>query len=447
MSSPQVIYCKQQLLEYPGLKVRDSQPRVVLDRCMNQGRGAIRLGPRHAAREFCDPSEWMRKRLKPRALTPRQLKKLARRFRNDEWWGLCTIDLATGAILISTNEAPFREGKSHAWDPRHRELMEFQPLIEANPDVVLGKELAAKSRKRFGRPDVLIVSKRFCNKGPIPNHFHSGTDPYAKPEVHDVIAQDNPGIPPYHNLTHAIGLQPWMMEDDFRRCMENWGAEGGNGILDWAQWHRIPVGKGTFKCLPWLLHAPGAVNTHEVHWPVDQHGLVQDLMAECSLTPEQALGNMPEIDYPAGQAKDDWGHLISLMDFDLNRRTDLMQALFSPNAPAPDFSDTGVNGFWSCHGECPGELETSILRLEMEPKAKITMNGLPSSGFFFLSAGQGRVAGLKNRFLRQIDFDGKVPSECGFLTDQVITAGVEVENTGTVPFVATFDFQREVHLN
>ena len=42
---------------------------------------------------------------------------------------------------------------------------------------------------------------------------------------------------------------------------------------------------------------PGAVATHETHWPIDQHGLLQarfDEFANPALTPAQAMGNMPK---------------------------------------------------------------------------------------------------------------------------------------------------------
>ena len=269
MSNSTPTYCSLELLEYPGLKVRDSDHRRILDQCVNQGGGAIRLAPRWACREFCDPGAWMRRRLKPGALAPKKLKKKARVFRTDEWWGLCCIKICTGAELVTGGE-PFREGQSHAYTPG-RELMLFQDMIEANPELVLGTELAAKSRKRFGVPTVGIVSKRFCNDGPIPKHTHGGSDgdEDAKPEVHDFIAEDNPHIPPHHQITTAIGLHPWMTKQDFIDCMKRWGHPEGNGILNWAQYHRVPVGQGTFKCPTMLLHAPAAVDTHEVHFPKD----------------------------------------------------------------------------------------------------------------------------------------------------------------------------------
>lgn len=439
-----LVFCNGSLLEYPGRQVQDSHAEGFVDRCIDQGQGAIRLAPRWAAREFCDPGPWIRKRLSLLSLSPHALKVLSRPFRNDEWWGLCCIEIATGSQLV-TGGAPFREGQSHAFDGEC--LMSFQQMIEAAPSLILGRDIADKSRTRFGKPTPLIVSKRFVNEGPIPFHFHFGTDPDAKPEIHDVISQDNPHILANHSLTHAIGLQPWMTQDDFIACMERWGQPEGNGILEWAQWQRIPVGTGTFKCPPLLLHAPGAVATHEVHWPVDQHGLVQDWMPECRLTPDQAFAAAPKSVYPEGRARNDWEYLASLLDFDLNWRTDIMRALFSPNAVANQYCSDGVHAFWSGHGKMPGELNTAILRLELQPGAKTTLKGLPGTGFFFLSAGKGKVAGLDCRLEQGIEFDGSVPSECGWLTSQLINDGVPVENTGSEPFVLTIDFQQEVHLN
>jgi hypothetical protein len=160
-----------------------------------------------------------------------------------------------------------------------------------------------------------------------------------------------------------------------------------------------------------------------------------------------ALGAAPLVDYPKGQRKDDWPYLMGKMDFGLNRRTDLMTAFFSPNAPADQFCDTGVNAFWSCHGPTPGKLKTAILRLEVKPGAKTVLKGLPSSGYCFLSQGSGKVAGLKLRLQNNLRFDGTVPREGAFLTHQLITAGVPIENTGKGPFVLTIDLQKEVHLS
>jgi len=444
----QITYFEEQLLEYPGRKVRKSQPRAFLNRCVNQGGGAILIPPRWAAREFCDPGLWIKARLCPEALTPAELKKLVRMFRNDEWWGFCLIVIATGSLLKKTGLPPFKEGISHAF--ASGEFMAMQDLIDADPDLVLGPDIVARSQEIMGYATALIVSKRFVNAGPIPFHFHFGTAPDGKEEVHDVIAQDNPSIPPWHNLCHAIGLDPESSDEDFLRCLQRWGQKGGNGVLDLAQWHRIPVGTGTFKCPPLLLHAPGAVATHECHFPKDQHGLVQDRFdefADPALTPEMALGAAPEVDYPKGQRKDDWPYLMGKMDFDLNRRTDLMAAFFSPNAQADQFCDDGVNAFFSCHGACPGKLETAILRVEVKPGAKTTLRGLPSSGYCFLSQGKGRVAGLNLRLLNGLKFDGSIPREGAFLTHQLVTAGVPIENTGKEPFVVTIDLQKEVHLS
>ena len=47
-----------------------------------------------------------------------------------------------------------------------------------------------------------------------------------------------------------------------------------------------------------------------------------------------------------------------------------------------------------------------------------------------------------------IEFDGSTPEEAGWLSQELITQGVPVENTSkTDPLVLTIDFQQEVHLN
>lgn len=443
-----VTYYDKFLLEYPGLKIRKNKPRPFLDRVLNQGAGALWTTVRWGAREFCDPGLWIKARLCPEALTPAELRKLVRICRNDEWWGWCLIPIQTGTILDATGEGPFLEGITHVYDPSSDTIMGAQDLIAEDPNVLLGADIAKRAVDLLGYATALIVVKRFVNMGPIPFHMHSGTNGVAKPEVHDVIRQDNPTITDWHNLCHAIGLKTDTKPEDLLACLKRWGAKNGNGVLDLARWWRIPVGEGTFKCPPWLLHAPGPVATHETHWPIDQHGLLQDRFDEFrnpALTPAQAMGNMPKVDYPETQAADDWDHLMGLLDFNLNIRPDFMSEFFSPNAPAEEHMDTGVNAFWSCHGPCPQPLQTSILRLELEPGAHTLLKRLPSSGYFFLSQGRGEVAGLKPRLEMGLKFDGYVPCEAGWMSQQLVTGGVPVKNTSnSEPLVLTMSFQKEV---
>jgi hypothetical protein len=140
---------------------------------------------------------------------------------------------------------------------------------------------------------------------------------------------------------------------------------------------------------------------------------------------------------------------MSIVDFDLNRRGDLMgPEFFSPNRIAENHLDTGVHAYWPCWGTTPGLLEMSMLRLELEPGAHTTLNNLPGPGFFFLSNGEGRVAGLQNQMKNGIVFDGSTPQEAGWLSDQLIIQGVPVVNTSKdEKLVLTIDFQQEVHFD
>lgn len=421
------------LMEYPGVRVRESDFEAVLKRCLERGRNVLSLASRYAGREFCTPGR--RLRLKPKSLYPERLMGQAKPIGLDEWWGCCVIPICTGAVDRATGKAPFREGEAHVYTV-DGELVLFQAMIEAAPEIMIGRELADKMRAQYGKPTWPIVSKRFDNKNPIPHHLHWP----GKPEVHDVHQWDNPGVNAgSHHFTTAWGLFPWVTPEMFLACMRRWDAPEGNGILDLAPHVRIPIGKGVWKCPEMMLHAPAELNTHEVHALQDQHMLVESRTLDGYISPEGAFFACPPEQYPV-EKRGNWNYLTSVMDFALNQDPNSVRDCFCPNRPAPEFCSDGVDAYWALSGPCPGGLECSILRLVLQPKAKTSLH-LPAPAFFHLNHGRGRVGGLARYYAKEIDL-GTVAPENGFITAAAVadSRGVQFANTGTTPFVLTLDF-------
>ena len=142
----------------------------------------------------------------------------------DEVWMCCTVPIVTGVIDTRTNKAPFREGESHVLTPNGH-VISLQDLIVADPEAVMGEKITAFSKSLFGKPTWPIVSKKFDNLNPIPDHLH-----WTKWEVYDINSFDNPGVSASHYHTTAMGLYSFVTKEQFLACMKRFGKSEYNGI-------------------------------------------------------------------------------------------------------------------------------------------------------------------------------------------------------------------------
>jgi hypothetical protein len=165
------------LHEYPRLDVIDGASggiATVLDNCLNKNGGVLPLLHRYAGRTFCTPGK--RLRLEERSYYPDYMGGTGL----DELWMCCTVPIVTGVIDTRTKKAPFREGEAHVL-AADGQVISLQDLITADPNKVIGEKVTAFSKQMFGNPTWPIVSKKFDNLNPIPDHLH-----WSKWEVYDI---------------------------------------------------------------------------------------------------------------------------------------------------------------------------------------------------------------------------------------------------------------------
>ena len=165
------------LHEYPQQDVIDGSGGAsasILDGCINQNGGVFQLLQRYAGRTFCSPGK--RLRLEAGSYYPDYMNGTGL----DEIWMGCTVPIVTGVIDTRTQKAPFREGESHVLTPEGQ-VISLQDLIVANPEAVMGEKVTAFAKSLFGDPTWPIVSKKFDNLNPIPDHLH-----WEKWEVYDL---------------------------------------------------------------------------------------------------------------------------------------------------------------------------------------------------------------------------------------------------------------------
>ena len=423
----------EKLHEYPQQDVIDGSGGVssaVLDDCLNQHGGVLQLLHRYAGRTFCTPGK--RLRLAAESYYPPYMNGTGL----DEIWMGCTVPIVTGVIDTRTGKAPFREGESHVLTPGGQ-VIALQDLIVANPAAVMGEKVTAFAESMFGRATWPIVSKKFDNLNPIPDHLH-----WSKWEVYDINSFDNPGVCPSHYHTTAMGLYSFVTKQQFLACMQRFGTTEYNGIRHLAPHVMMQLDNG-FVMPNGVLHSPTNLCTHELHVTMDEHFLAEDLTLDGRIGAADAFYACREEDYPKDR-HEDWGYLVEKFDFAANQDPDFVLKNSRPAIAAEEFLDQGVDAKWIVYGDILGDQKCSILRLTVEPGGKTTFSP-ESPTLFHTNGGRGRVGKLEVAYHQNMIL-GELYSEIGFITQAALASGgVEIENTGTEPLVLTFDFPQNAH--
>jgi hypothetical protein len=423
----------EKLHEYPQQDVIDGTggtASTVLDECLNHNGGVLQLLHRYAGRTFCTPGK--RLRLAAEAYYPDYMNGTGL----DEIWMGCTVPIVTGVIDTRTGKAPFREGESHVLT-RGGQVISLQDLIAANPHAVMGEKVTAFATSLFGKATWPIVSKKFDNLNPIPDHLH-----WSKWEVYDINSFDNPGVSASHYHTTAMGLYAFVTKDQFLACMKRFGKTEYNGIRHLAPHVMMQLDNG-FVMPNGVLHSPTNLCTHELHVTMDEHFLAEDLTLDGRIGAADAFYACREEDYPKDR-HEDWEFLVEKFDFAANQDPDFVLKNSRPAITAEEFQGDGVDARWIIYGDFLGDQKCSILRLSVAAGCKTTF--CPESPtLFHTNGGSGRVGQLAVKYHQNMVL-GELYPEIGFITQSALASGgVEIENTGNEPLVLTFDFPQQAH--
>jgi hypothetical protein len=423
----------EKLHEYPQQDVIDGSggsAAATLDACLNQNDGVLQLLHRYAGRTFCTPGR--RIRLAEESYYPDYMGGTGL----DEIWMCCTVPIVTGVIDTRTNKAPFREGEAHVLTP-DGQVVSLQDLIEANPNAVMGEKVTAFAEDMFGRATWPIVSKKFDNLNPIPDHLH-----WSKWEVYDINSFDNPGVSASHYYTTAMGLYSFVTKDQFLDCMKSFGQGEYNGVRHLAPHVMMRLDNG-FVMPNGVLHSPTNLCTHELHVTMDEHFLAEDLTLDGRIGAADAFYACREEDYPRDK-HEDWDYLVEKFDFAANQDPDFVLKNSRPAITSNEFTADGADAKWIVYGDFLGDQKCSILRLTLQPGAK-TRFCPETPTLFHTNGGTGRVGKLAVNYHHDMVL-GQLYPEIGFITQAALDkGGVEIENTGTEPLVLTFDFPQNAH--
>ena len=176
---------------------------------------------------------------------------------------------------------------------------------------------------------------------------------------------------------------------------------------------------------------------------MDEHFLAEDLTLDGRIGAADAFYACRENDYPKDRHQD-WEYLVEKFDFEANQDPDFVLKNSRPAITAEEFTSDGVEARWIVYGEVLGDQKVSILRLTVEPGAKM-MFCPESPTLFHTNGGNGRVGKLEVRYHQNMVL-GEIYPEIGFITQSALSkGGVEVANSGPEPLVLTFDFPQNAH--
>ncbi len=378
----------------------------ILNRALDSGEGILRLTPTWVPRSFLHPG----KRLK---LHPDDYYALGvDRGGIDERWFSSTTEAANDG-------RQWHEGLSFCIFENEKFLL--RDAIAERGQQMLGPAIW----KQYGRWPV--YSKFFDNMGPIPHHSHQGFEDAAlvgqegKPESYYFPPQYNNCD---NNFPYTfMGLEPGTTPQDIRRCLENWNR-GDNGILDLSKAYRLQKGTG-WLIPPGVLHAPGSLCTYEPQWGSDVFGMYQNIVEGRFVPWDLLVKDVPE------DKHQDLDFIVGQLDWDKNVDPNFKDNNFIE----PIVADSGELWCdrWVVYGLVNGEQLFSAKELTVEPGGRCTLQDPGASGWITVQ-GCGRVGPLDLQTPALIRF-GETTEDEIFITHDAATQGIEIENTGSEPFV------------
>ncbi len=377
----------------------------IVERALEQGRGILRLAPNWVPRSFCVPG----RRIK---LHPDDYYAMGgERGGIDERWFASTTPADNGP-LTSPNEGLsfiiFEDGAK-------AERVLLREAIDALQGEIIGNRIW-KKHQRWP-----MYSKFFDNKGALPHHIHHRdkhaklTGQLGKPEAYFFPPQVNNygGNFPYT----FFGLNPGTTKEEVRQCLKDF-LKGDNKLTNISRAYRLEVGTG-WDVPPGVLHAPGSLCTYEPQKASDVFAMYQSLTGD-QIVPKELLWK----DTPKNKL-DDVGHLLSVIDWDLNVDPNFQQNRFmrpTPVYPVKDMAKQGFTENWICYKATA----FSAKELTVQPGATVTIQDNAAYGFIMMQ-GHGTMGAWEIETPTMIRY-GQLTYDEYFVTEQAAKEGVTITN-------------------
>ena len=258
----------------------------------------------------------------------------------------------------------------------------FKDVIDEAGDLILGERIM----NEFG--GLMAFAKFYDFKTPIAHHVHLMKDKAGavgatpKPEAYYFPVELN--SIDYNGAYTYFGLEQGTTKEDLKRCLDNWGKGGDNGILELSRAYKLRLGTG-WNVPAGILHAPGSLVTYEPQYVSDTSLFMQTIVQDKFFERDLLVKFVPE------EKKYDLDYLVECLDWETNLDPNFKKNHYHEPIPVTPFEETRELGFeeeWIVYGAT----EFSAKKLTVFPNCEAFIKDSEAYGFIMMQ-GCGYIEG------------------------------------------------------
>jgi hypothetical protein len=371
-----------------------------------RSRGVLRLAPAWVGRTILLPG----KRLK---LDKRDLYPFGGHYGAiSERWMASTGMVDNGPTTTENEGMSFIAVKNAAG----LEKIRLKDAIDLVGDKILGERIMS----RYG--GLMAFAKFYDFKTPIPHHVHlmdeeaRAVGAAPKPESYYFPIELNSFD--YDGAYTFFGLEPGTTREDLKKCLENWGMKGDNGILELSRAYKLKLGTG-WNVPGGILHAPGSLVTYEPQHVSDTSLFFQTIVQDRYFERDLLVKFVPD------DKKYDLDYLVSCLDWEANLDPDFKKNHYHEPIPAEPFEQTREKGYeeeWISYGS----QSFSAKRLTVFPESEVVIKDSEAYGFIMMQ-GYGTIENESIETPSIIRYD-QITCDEYFVTRDRAIQGVTIRN-------------------
>lgn len=213
-----------------------------------------------------------------------------------------------------------------------------------------------------------------------------------------------------------FGITPGVTREDFKKCLENWGKTGDNGICELSAAYRLKLGTG-WNIPAGILHAPGSLATYEPQRVSDTSMFMQSMVYDKFIERELLTKFVPE------GKEYDYDFMIDKIDWEANTDPNFkLNHYCEPVAARPAEEMQGYYEAFVCYGSD----EFCAKELTVFPGQEVTIRDSAAYGLLMME-GYGTLNGneISTPAVLRV---GKVTSDEMFVTAEAARQGVVIKN-------------------
>ncbi|MDR1930187.1 MAG: hypothetical protein LBQ44_06095 [Treponema sp.] len=296
-------------------------------------------------------------------------------------------------------------------------FLTLRDAVKEAGDLILGDGVM----KKFG--GLRSFCKLYDYKAPIHFHVHliesqaQLMGAHSKPEAYYFPKQLNSIA--YDGDFTFFGFEPGTKKSDIAKCLENWGALGGdNGILDYSRAYKLKLGT-SWNIPAGILHAPGSLVTYEPQRVSDCSAFFQSIMREYFVSRDLLIQVYPQ------DKREDMSYIVDSLDWEANVDPNFKANHYHEPVPAGNPDTTRSQGYlenWIVYGS----EDFSAKELTILPGKTVTIKDGAAYGFIMME-GYGTINGQPIETPSMIGYNDITADEMYVCVDAAVK-GVEITN-------------------